>query len=390
MSWYPSTCIFTPYEIPIEVVNSTIAFGSLTKRPSSLLAGKFHLTRSGALISKMAANGGIAFQEKVSRLLSREHGKPVIKPNRRLALKDAVANRKPKKGGKTRTFDWVHDPKSFWPNVHKAFNGMRLSFCSSLQRQLVLQRCQWWWPAGSGTTLLTAFAQMKRRLFTNVLRMLRYVTHTDEYRYMLYSLMYILCVCVCVCWERQYGVCLNSGNIIIWTGKTKLIDMQVVKLHYNSTRRYYKRRTLGKHRFLRVCVCVIVNRFQQGINRTRPACREDVCTQNKPQHCWRDIQTYEKKSRKDILTGTTEGSKGYHNAPVQSSTCSVKTRGVTTNGERVMIYHLMTTFCFKIALVNMLFSCFMVCHFFHMFNLFTFKLWLGHFFFFKGFLTIKL
>lgn len=51
----------------------------------------------------MAAYGGNAFQEKVSRLLSREHGKPVLKPNRTLALRDAVANRKLKKGGKTRT-----------------------------------------------------------------------------------------------------------------------------------------------------------------------------------------------------------------------------------------------------------------------------------------------
>lgn len=54
------------------------------------------------LMSKMAAYGGNAFQEKVSRLLSREHGKPVLKPNRALALRDAVANRKLKKGGKTR------------------------------------------------------------------------------------------------------------------------------------------------------------------------------------------------------------------------------------------------------------------------------------------------
>lgn len=47
----------------------------------------------------MAAQRGIQFQEKVSRLLSRQNGKPVLKPNRTLALKDAVANRKLKKGG---------------------------------------------------------------------------------------------------------------------------------------------------------------------------------------------------------------------------------------------------------------------------------------------------
>lgn len=50
----------------------------------------------------MAAHGGNAFLEKVSRLISKEHGKPVLKPNRPLALRDAVANRKLKKGGKTR------------------------------------------------------------------------------------------------------------------------------------------------------------------------------------------------------------------------------------------------------------------------------------------------
>ncbi|KAI3363002.1 hypothetical protein L3Q82_011517 [Scortum barcoo] len=47
----------------------------------------------------MAAQGGVHFQDKVSRLLSRENGKPVLKPNRTLALRDAVANRKLKKGG---------------------------------------------------------------------------------------------------------------------------------------------------------------------------------------------------------------------------------------------------------------------------------------------------
>lgn len=42
-----------------------------------------------------------AIQEKVSRLLSRTNGKPVLKPNRALVLKDEVANRKPKKGEAT-------------------------------------------------------------------------------------------------------------------------------------------------------------------------------------------------------------------------------------------------------------------------------------------------
>ncbi|XP_022624769.1 coiled-coil-helix-coiled-coil-helix domain-containing protein 1 [Seriola dumerili] len=49
----------------------------------------------------MAAQGGILFQEKVSRLLSRQDGRPVLKPNRTLALRDAVANRKLKKGEAT-------------------------------------------------------------------------------------------------------------------------------------------------------------------------------------------------------------------------------------------------------------------------------------------------
>lgn len=51
----------------------------------------------------MAAQGGSVFLEKVSRLLSRENGKPVIKPNRALVLRDAVANRKLKKGGRKKT-----------------------------------------------------------------------------------------------------------------------------------------------------------------------------------------------------------------------------------------------------------------------------------------------
>lgn len=45
----------------------------------------------------MAAQGGIALQEKVSRLLSRENGKPLLKPIKPLALKDIVTNRGLKK-----------------------------------------------------------------------------------------------------------------------------------------------------------------------------------------------------------------------------------------------------------------------------------------------------
>ncbi|XP_047459204.1 coiled-coil-helix-coiled-coil-helix domain-containing protein 1 [Mugil cephalus] len=49
----------------------------------------------------MAANRGIFSNEKVSKLLSGKNGKPVLKPNRALVLKDVVANRKPKKGEAT-------------------------------------------------------------------------------------------------------------------------------------------------------------------------------------------------------------------------------------------------------------------------------------------------
>lgn len=50
---------------------------------------------------KMAAQGGgAAFQEKVRRLLSRANGRPVLRPTKRLALGDTVANSKVTKGGK--------------------------------------------------------------------------------------------------------------------------------------------------------------------------------------------------------------------------------------------------------------------------------------------------
>uniref|UniRef100_A0A3Q3VZ47 Uncharacterized protein n=1 Tax=Mola mola TaxID=94237 RepID=A0A3Q3VZ47_MOLML len=49
----------------------------------------------------MAVQGGTLFQENVSRLLGRQHGKPVLKPKRTLALGDPVANRKLKKGEAT-------------------------------------------------------------------------------------------------------------------------------------------------------------------------------------------------------------------------------------------------------------------------------------------------
>ncbi|XP_041755124.1 coiled-coil-helix-coiled-coil-helix domain-containing protein 1-like [Coregonus clupeaformis] len=49
----------------------------------------------------MAMQGGTALQEKVSRMLSRKQKRPVLKPNKPLALKDEVANRKMKKGEAT-------------------------------------------------------------------------------------------------------------------------------------------------------------------------------------------------------------------------------------------------------------------------------------------------
>lgn len=51
---------------------------------------------------------GCVIQEKVARLLSKQHGKPVIKPNKHLALKDEVANRKPKKGGKKKKVQFAN------------------------------------------------------------------------------------------------------------------------------------------------------------------------------------------------------------------------------------------------------------------------------------------
>lgn len=52
--------------------------------------------------SSMAVQaGGVSIQQKVSRLLSRQNGKPVLKPNRPLVLQDTVANRKPKKAAAT-------------------------------------------------------------------------------------------------------------------------------------------------------------------------------------------------------------------------------------------------------------------------------------------------
>ncbi|XP_056148237.1 coiled-coil-helix-coiled-coil-helix domain-containing protein 1 [Lampris incognitus] len=49
----------------------------------------------------MAAQVGVNIQEKVSRLLNRQNGKPVLKPNKPLILNDTVANRKMKKGEAT-------------------------------------------------------------------------------------------------------------------------------------------------------------------------------------------------------------------------------------------------------------------------------------------------
>ncbi|XP_057703421.1 coiled-coil-helix-coiled-coil-helix domain-containing protein 1 [Corythoichthys intestinalis] len=49
----------------------------------------------------MAVQGGQFFQEKVSRLLSKKNGKPVLKPNKPLVLRDQVSSRKPKKGEAT-------------------------------------------------------------------------------------------------------------------------------------------------------------------------------------------------------------------------------------------------------------------------------------------------
>ncbi|XP_062850837.1 coiled-coil-helix-coiled-coil-helix domain-containing protein 1 [Trichomycterus rosablanca] len=46
----------------------------------------------------MAVQNGCVIQEKVARLLSRQFGRPVLKPNKALILKNEVANRKLKRG----------------------------------------------------------------------------------------------------------------------------------------------------------------------------------------------------------------------------------------------------------------------------------------------------
>lgn len=120
----------------------------------------------------MAAQGGVPILEKVSRLLSRQNGKPVLKPNRPLVLRDAVANRKLRKGGKSaerdrgaglgvRTSTRVTDhslssaPVSLAPAC--CFCVSHPS-CLCLQRPPASRRCPCSWPAGSRTTLWTACA----------------------------------------------------------------------------------------------------------------------------------------------------------------------------------------------------------------------------------------
>ncbi|KAJ3610401.1 hypothetical protein NHX12_022493 [Muraenolepis orangiensis] len=49
----------------------------------------------------MAMQGGLAFQEKVARLLSSQNGPPLLKPNRPLVLRDEVGRRKAGKGEAT-------------------------------------------------------------------------------------------------------------------------------------------------------------------------------------------------------------------------------------------------------------------------------------------------
>ncbi|XP_063048307.1 coiled-coil-helix-coiled-coil-helix domain-containing protein 1 [Engraulis encrasicolus] len=49
----------------------------------------------------MASKSVTDVSEKLARLLSRENGKPVLKPNKPLVLKDEVANRKMRKGEAT-------------------------------------------------------------------------------------------------------------------------------------------------------------------------------------------------------------------------------------------------------------------------------------------------
>ncbi|XP_067828452.1 coiled-coil-helix-coiled-coil-helix domain-containing protein 1 [Heptranchias perlo] len=49
----------------------------------------------------MAASGGGGLQARVARLVSRQHGRPVLKPNKALVLADRVANRRIRRGEAT-------------------------------------------------------------------------------------------------------------------------------------------------------------------------------------------------------------------------------------------------------------------------------------------------
>lgn len=60
------------------------------------------------MLEMAAQGGGIVFQEKVSRLLARGNGRPVLKPNKKLVLGDSVANRRLRKGGKNRVIVSQH------------------------------------------------------------------------------------------------------------------------------------------------------------------------------------------------------------------------------------------------------------------------------------------
>nr|XP_055026847.1 coiled-coil-helix-coiled-coil-helix domain-containing protein 1 [Misgurnus anguillicaudatus] len=49
----------------------------------------------------MAMQSGSVIQEKVAKLLNRQHGRPVLRPIKPLALKNEVANRRLRKGEAT-------------------------------------------------------------------------------------------------------------------------------------------------------------------------------------------------------------------------------------------------------------------------------------------------
>uniref|UniRef100_A0A8C6WKS7 Coiled-coil-helix-coiled-coil-helix domain containing 1 n=1 Tax=Neogobius melanostomus TaxID=47308 RepID=A0A8C6WKS7_9GOBI len=120
------------------------------------------------------ANPSMQIQEKVSRLMSRQNGKPVLRPSRPLSLKDAVANRKPPKGEGTcitemslmmacwKQHNFVEDlcsseVQAFYSCVHKAQAAMKNKSTLAGQDRGRL-------PPKQATTLLKRFPNIRTEI----------------------------------------------------------------------------------------------------------------------------------------------------------------------------------------------------------------------------------